>query len=330
MSVYQSALRGAKRVLPVACAVFFAACATQSPPIAKQEPGYSNAEQRAAQNAVAEQAPAVLGLKRKIALGRVTNETIHGRSLLRDSEDDVLGKQVTDLLSKALTKSGKFLVFERPDLGRIQQEAALTGQRLSLVGVNNLLIGSLTEFGRRTTGESGFLSDSKKQTAKAKVDLRLVNVKTAQVIKGFSGSGEASIENVNVLGFGSRAGYDGTLNDRAVAIAIDDAINELIQIVERTPWQSDILSVEGDTVYISGGAAQGIKQGMTFDILVRGKTVKSKQSGFDIELPGKKVATVQVVSTFGDSEAEQGSVVALSSGGISGFAPEELIVQEVK
>ena len=322
--------RSTQWVALVASAVFVAACATQSPPIQKQETGYSISEQQQAQDTIAKQAPETLGLKRKIALGRVTNETLHGRSLLRDSQNDVLGKQVTDLLSKALSKSGKFLVFERPDLGRIQQEAALTGESLNLVGVNNLLIGSLTEFGRRTTGESGFLSGSKKQTAVAKMDLRLVDAKTAQVVKGFSGSGEASIENVNVLGFGSRADYDGTLNDRAVAIAVDDAVNELIQIVERTPWQSDILSIEDDAIYMSGGSAQGVQEGMEFDVLVRGKKVKSKQSGFMIQLPGKKVATVKVLSTFGNSEAEQGAVVALSSGSLAGYSAADLMVQEIK
>jgi len=248
-------------------ALYLSACATQSKPVNKQEAGYSIEEQRKAQEQVVNAAPAYLGLKRKIALGRVSNETLHGRSLLRDAQDDVLGKQVTDMLSKALTQSGRFIVFERPDIGRIQQEAALSGQSLNIVGADNLIIGSITEFGRKTTGESGFLSSSKKQTATAKVDLRLVDTKSAQIIKGFSGAGEASIENVNVAGFGSRADYDATINDRAVAVAIDDAVNELIQIVESKPWQSDILSIEGSSIYISGGVAQGIAQGMEFDVL---------------------------------------------------------------
>lgn len=311
-------------------ALYLSACATQSKPVNKQEAGYSIEEQRKAQEQVVNAAPAYLGLKRKIALGRVSNETLHGRSLLRDAQDDVLGKQVTDMLSKALTQSGRFIVFERPDIGRIQQEAALSGQSLNIVGADNLIIGSITEFGRKTTGESGFLSSSKKQTATAKVDLRLVDTKSAQIIKGFSGAGEASIENVNVAGFGSRADYDATINDRAVAVAIDDAVNELIQIVESKPWQSDILSIEGSSIYISGGVAQGIAQGMEFDVLVRGKSVKSKQTGFMITLPGKNVAKVKVQSTFGNTEAEQGSIVNVISGSLAGFKAEELIVQEVK
>src|SRR5690554_3014748 len=83
-----------------------AGCATPQRPVQTVEPNATLAEQRAAQ---ATQQPVQLALKRKIALGRVSNETLHGRSLLRDQHDDPLGKQVTDMLSKALTESGSFL-----------------------------------------------------------------------------------------------------------------------------------------------------------------------------------------------------------------------------
>jgi len=89
-------------------------------------------------------------LRRCASGGRV------GRSLLRDRHDDPLGKQVTDLMSKALTESGAYLVFERPDIGRVQAESRLTDSKLKLIGVDALIVGSLTEFGRKTVGATGF------------------------------------------------------------------------------------------------------------------------------------------------------------------------------
>jgi curli biogenesis system outer membrane secretion channel CsgG len=88
--------------------------------VSQRESLPSQAAQRQAQQAVLNAAPAVPQLKRKIALGRISNETHYGQSLLRDAQDDPLGKQVTDMLSKALTESGRYLVFERPDLGRVK------------------------------------------------------------------------------------------------------------------------------------------------------------------------------------------------------------------
>ena len=130
----KSGLYALNRVLtPLVGAIFLSACATQAPPVAVKESAQSTAAQRSAQQAVAAAAPAKPVLKRKIALGRISNETTYGRSLLRDSAGDPLGKQVTDLLSKALTESGAYLVFERPDISRMQDESVLTGAKLNLV-----------------------------------------------------------------------------------------------------------------------------------------------------------------------------------------------------
>ena len=76
-------------------ASIFAGCAVQTPPVVQKEPPVGIEAQRQAQKAATTQAPAVPTLKRKIALGRITNETAYGQSLLRDRHDDPLGKQVT-------------------------------------------------------------------------------------------------------------------------------------------------------------------------------------------------------------------------------------------
>jgi curli biogenesis system outer membrane secretion channel CsgG len=202
-------------------------CATQAPQTVPKEAVPSVAAQKAAQLAVVTQAPAAPLLKRKIALGRITNETNYGRSLLRDRHDDPLGKQVTDLMSKALTESGAYMVFERPDISRLQDESKLTDTKLNLIGVDALIIGSLTEFGRKTLGETGFASASKKQVAFAKVDIRVVDANTGHVFFATSGAGESSTETASTFGFGSRAGYDGTLNDSAIRQAVSDAISRM-------------------------------------------------------------------------------------------------------
>ena len=56
-------------------AVALSGCAVQSPPISSIEAPQPVAMQKAAQQAVLAAAPAVPTLKRKIALGRISNET---------------------------------------------------------------------------------------------------------------------------------------------------------------------------------------------------------------------------------------------------------------
>lgn len=314
------------RVLILALAGATFGCAVQKPPTISAEAPQSLEAQRQAQAAVQRAQPAAPVLKRKVALGRVTNETNYGRTLLRDQSGDPLGKQVGDLFSKALTESGQFIVLERPDIGRLQQEADLVGGKLNLVGVDALIMGSLTEFGRKLVGETGFLSQTKRQVAFAKVDFRVVDASTALVLFSVSGAGETSTEAGSIAGFGSQAGYDGTLNDSAIRIAVNEAVDRMTRQLLSRPWQTSILAMEQGQIFIGGGRAQGVRPGMTFAVETRGKKVKSPQTGFDIMLPGHEVARVRVVSNFGDSEVNEGSVVSVVSGSLQGFQPADLVV----
>ena len=303
------------------------ACAVQTPPVAQKDAPQSLATQKAAQQAVASQAPATPTLKRKIALGRITNETSYGQSLLRDRHDDPLGKQVTDLMSKALTESGAYLVFERPDIGRIQAEGRLTDTKLNIVGVDALIIGSLTEFGRKAIGATGFVSSSKRQVAFAKVDIRVVDVNTGHVFFATSGAGEASTETASTFGFGSQAGYDGTLNDAAIRQAVAEAINRLSVEMSGRPWQTYLLKVDGNRVFMGGGKSQGVKPGMQFSVQTQGEQVKSPQTGAMVTLPGQTIAQIRVDALFGDSELNEGAVASIASGSLAGYKPEQLLIR---
>lgn len=307
-------------------------CAIQTPPVAQVEAPQSIATQRAAQQAALSQAPVAPTLKRKIALGRITNETNYGQSLLREQTGDPLGKQVSDLMSKALTESGAYLVFERPDIGRIQAEGRLMDTKLNLVGVDALIIGSLTEFGRKTVGASGFVSNSKRQVAFAKVDVRAVDVSTGHVFFATSGAGEASNETASTFGFGSQASYDGTLNDAAVRQAVAEAVSRLSVQMNARPWQTYILKTEGSRVFLGGGKSQGVKPGMQFSVLTQGEQIKSPQTGAIVTLPGQTVGQVRVDSLFGDSELNEGSVASVTSGSLGSYRPEQLVIrfEEIK
>lgn len=300
-------------------------CATTSTPQQVVAAPVSAARQADAQRQAA--LPQTKTLKRKVAIGRFTNETRYGKTFQVDANNDPLGKQVSDMLATRLVASQKFLVFERPDLDKVKVEQSITHES-GLVGVDALVIGSITEFGRSTTGKSGFLSGTKVQNAHAKVEIRLVDVKTGYVFFTASGTGDASTESGEIAGFGSKADYDATLNDRAIGAAISDVQNSLIAKLEERPWRSDILKVEGRQLYLSGGARQGIQVGDVLNVLKAGEKVKSSQSGFDITLPAQTVGQVRIVSRFGDNETDEGSIADILSGDITDAQKRGLYLSE--
>ena len=251
--------------------------------------------------------------KRKVAVARFSNETRYGRSLLMDGDQDPLGKQASDMMYNRLISSGQFLVFERPDLDKIRREQNLSGQE-NLVGVDTLIVGSVTEFGRSTGGKVGFLSATKNQVAKAKVEVRLIDVKTGQAFFTATGSGEANTETGSIAGYGSRADYDATLNDRAIGAAVSDLMNGIVNKLSERPWKTDVLKLEGSRVFISGGERQGLKLGDRLAVMREGQKVKSQQTGFQITLPSERLAILKVISLFGDSESNEGAVCELVEG----------------
>jgi curli biogenesis system outer membrane secretion channel CsgG len=304
--------------------LLLSACATVSERPVPVEAPVSRGKQIASQSAA--QAPAGHRYKTKIAVARFTNESNYGRSLLTDQDLDRIGKQAGDMLMSRLVLSGKFLVLERPDAAKLEREQKLSGG--SMIGADTVIAGSVTEFGRSVGGKSGFLSSTKLQLAKAKVDIRLVDVKTGLAYFSANGSGEASTESGEIAGFGSRAEYDATLNDRAIAAAISDVVDRLVDKLYDRPWRTDILEVRGSQLFIAGGERQGLKPGDQLAVLQSTGTAKSKQSGFEITLPPRQVATVQVVSLFGDSETNEGSVCEVTSGTVDPGALASLYVAE--
>lgn len=258
--------------------------------------------------------------KRKVAVARFSNETRYGRSLLQDGDMDPLGKQASDMMYNRLIASGQFLVFERPDLEKIRREQRLTSQE-NLIGVDTLILGSITEFGRMAQGKVGFLSATKNQVAKAKVEIRLIDVKTGQAFFTATGSGEANTETGSIAGFGSRADYDASLNDRAIGAAISDVMNSVVNKLRERPWRTDILKVDGSRIIISGGERQGLRVGDRLVVSREGEKVKSQQTGFEISLPASQVAVVKVVSLFGESESNEGAICELVEGNISAGQP---------
>jgi curli biogenesis system outer membrane secretion channel CsgG len=314
-----------KICIPMALALFAGGCATTSQHQEVVAAPISTAQQAEAQRQAA--VVSVKTLKRKVAIGRFTNETRYGKTFQVDANNDPLGKQVSDMLSSRLVASQKFLIFERPDLDKVAAEQSIARES-GLVGVDALIIGSVTEFGRSTTGKSGFLSGTKVQNAHAKVEIRLVDVRTGYVFFTASGSGDASTESGEIAGFGSKADYDATLNDRAIGAAISDVQNSLIAKLDERPWRTDILKVDGHQLYLSGGQRQGLQVGDTLLVLKQGERVKSAQSGFDITLPAKSVGQIRIVSRFGDNETNEGAVADILSGDITDAQKTGLYISE--
>jgi len=266
-------------------------------------------------------------LKRKVAIARFTNETQSGVSFLVNTAGDRIGKQASDILSARLTETGYFLMFERVDSDKTSTEKMLAGLKDEGVGVDYLIVGSVSEFGRSTESDTGVFSRSKIQKAYAKVNVRLVEVATGRIIHSEEGAGEASTKTKKTMGVGSSAGFDQSLTDKAISSAISQLTSNLVENMTRKPWKSYLLAEQDGSFIMSGGASQGLTENMALKVFALGKTIKNPQTGAMITLPGKKVADIAVVATFGEDEFSEISYVQVTAGALGADLSKYYVTQ---
>lgn len=277
---------------------------------------------------VLKQNPAERVLKRKVAIARFSNETKYGQGFFHDENQDRVGKQAMDILSSKLASTGKFILLERADLEKINKELAMGDLSQLNVTADYLVLGSVSEFGRKTTGEVGVFSRTKKQVAHAKVNIRLVDVHSGQIIYSEEGEGDSFSEAGTVMGIGGRAGYDSSLNDRALSAAISKLVNNVIENLLDKPWRGYILSYDNGAYIISGGKTQGIKRGDVFTVFRRGKRMKNPQTNMMIELPGTLLGRLTVNQLAGNDPNNEVSICSKTSGSVPVGDFANLYIQE--
>lgn len=256
-------------------------------------------------------------LKRKVAIGRFSNETQYAKGIFYDKENDPMGKQALDILSSKLAASEKFLLLERSDLSKLLDENKIDGNDLSAtIGADYLIIGSITEYGRKNVGKQGVFSATKMQVVEAAVSIRLVDVSSGLIIYSDEARGEAQTTSKTTLGFGGTAGFDATLSDKAISEAIGQLVENIINKCTDKPWRTYFLSYDDEAKLIAGGKTQGLTSGMTLSVKTKGKKVKNPQTGIVIELPGKEVATATVLMSQGDTPETEYSFVEVSGGDV--------------
>lgn len=180
------------------------------------------------------------GTRSPIAVGKFDNRSSYMRGIFSDGVDR-LGGQAKTILITHLQQTGRFSVLDRDNMPEIGQEAKIKGSAQKLKGADYVVTGDVTEFGRKEVGDQqlfGILGSGKQQIAYAKVNLNIVDVETSEVVFSSQGSGEYSLSNREIIGFGGTASYDSTLNGKVLDLAIREAVNNLVAGVEHGAWKT--------------------------------------------------------------------------------------------
>lgn len=254
----------------------------------------------------------MVALKRRVGVVDFENKTQYGQNRL--------GTSASDILITELAKSGKFIVVERDKLESIMKEqklgmtgavdAATAAKVGKILGLNAIVTGAISQFGTETEGSEYLITQSKNQVVKCSVDLRVVDAETGQILYADSGSGLAKKHTGGVLGLGTRAGYDETLEGEALRAAIVKFVNNIVVQIEKKPWSCRVADVDGHSIYLNAGNDSGLPIGKTLTAYHVGRAIKDPTTGLVIGNTEEKVGELKVLRYFGDD----GSVAEMSSG----------------
>ncbi|MFW8590870.1 CsgG/HfaB family protein [Glaciecola sp. 2405UD65-10] len=178
------------------------------------------------------------GVKNKIAVGSFVNRSSFQNGIFSNGTDR-LGSQAKTTLMGHLQQTNRFTVLDRDNMEMLASEAQITGNKQTLSGAKYIVTGDVTEFGRKNVGDKqlfGLLGKGKSQIAYAKVTLNIVDVTTSELVFSSAGAGEYSLSEREVIGFGSSAGYDSTLNGKVLDLAVREAVNNLVNGIESGSW----------------------------------------------------------------------------------------------
>ena len=253
-------------------------------------------------------------LKKRVAVARFQDRSGAGYANIGDG--------VADMLATALVKTGTFMVLERQEMEKVAYEQQFSNSSMvtpetaaqlgKILGAELLIIGSVTEFGTKESNVGGGISvfgaGLKTKTARAAVDVRLVNVVTGEIIAAETMEGEESSTGVAVryedIDFSNYNSWDNTDIGIACRQAIDGCVELVSENMSKIPWQGKILKVNADgTIIMKPGSEGNVKIGMEFVIYRPGEEIKDPDTGLSLGAEESRIGKIKVTEDLLNGKA---------------------------
>jgi curli biogenesis system outer membrane secretion channel CsgG len=301
--------------------------------------------------------------KKRIAIMDFDYATVHAGVSEIFGQDIDIGKGVADLLVTNLVKDGSYSIIERKALDKILAEqnfsnsdranpasAAKIGK---LLGVDAILVGSITQFGNETKnlgvgggggnwhgiGAGSF--GHKNSKAIVGLSARIVDIDTGEILAVAEGKGESHRSSTSMLGgggnwhgfggggvnFGS-SDFQATIIGEAVKLATDQLTVDVVvgkdKLQTRTiVVQGLVAAVDGGQVILNVGAKAGVKVGDELSVERVTKEIKDPATGQVLRRLSNQIGVVKV------SDVDDASSVCTVVSG-SGFKTGDAVKTKIQ
>jgi curli biogenesis system outer membrane secretion channel CsgG len=218
------------------------------------------------------------------------------------TEPTEFGNGMSDMLVTALIDTKRYVVLERKNLDDVDKELGLQKDAAvekestvavgRLLGAQILVRGALTElsFRREQVGVGAGVTEavtggSARFTATATVDLKIIDVATAQILDSVKGEGKVT-NKTNYIGFSSTevgfgyASFDSSPVAKAIRGAINDAAKKIVARTTRVSWEARVASFNAadQLLYLNFGKDSNVAEGTILEVFRPGITIIDPQT----------------------------------------------------
>ena len=195
---------------------------------------------------------------------------------------DNLGAAAADELATQLVQTGKYTVIERRELASILAEqnlgasgavtAATAAKVGKLLGVQLMLTGSITQFSIQRTSVALRGIGGTYSNAESKIDARLVNTETGEVMVVAVGQGNKRMGGGYFRGVGAERTFDQGAAQEALRPAVEQVVVKLgqqtgsLQSLTPAAPEGQIVSTRSGMYYINRGQNAGVAVGQKFNV----------------------------------------------------------------
>lgn len=271
--------------------------------------------------------------KPRIAVMAFDYATVQSSSAALFGSNIDVGKGVADLLIANLVKNGTYSIIERAALDKIMAEQnfsnsdranpASAAKLGKLLGVDAILVGSVTQFGNETKNRNiggsggnwggygiGGIGHSK-SNANVGLTARIVNVETGEILAIAEGAGSSSRSSTSLLGgggnwhgfgngnvdFGS-SNFQETIIGEATKQAVDKLTSDVIAdsskvAVHAVQVEGLVAAVDGGQIVLNVGKRAGVNVGDQLEVVRVTKEIKDPSTGAVIRRLTTSVGTVR-------------------------------------
>lgn len=272
--------------------------------------------------------------KKRVAVIAFENKSGVTSSTLSEKEEQ-LGNGMTEKLIEALLATQKFIVLERLDLkdvldeqylnatapGSPEQQARITSAQAFIRGA----ITSIEDTGGRSggIGVRGMIVGGSSRKVTVKVNIRIIDIITGQILDSQTVEGAAKSRGLGVLG-GSNSGV-ATFSTRqksplnqAVDDAIIKAVERIVTRMENVPWQGCIARVSGQQIFVNAGEQENVEEGLRLRVFEKGKDLIDPETNENLGSLDEEIGLIEI-----EHVSPRFSVARIVNG--QGFSPGNIV-----